>query len=129
MAAEPSVPLSSCNTLRLTSTAQWFARVESLASLQALLQWAKARDLPVLPLGEGSNVVLQEYLAGLVLQVAMKGIVLQWDDGGQVRLRVASGENWHEFVSWCTERGCYGLENLALIPGSVGAAPVQNIGA
>ncbi|MBT3459614.1 MAG: FAD-binding protein, partial [Halieaceae bacterium] len=129
MAADPSVSLSSCNTLRLAAIAQWFARVESLASLQALLQWGNARELQVLPLGEGSNVVLQEHLPGLVINMAMKGIVLQRDDGRQVRLRVAAGENWHKFVSWCTERGYYGLENLALIPGSVGAAPVQNIGA
>ena len=129
MAADPSVSLSSCNTLRLAAIAQWFARVESLASLQALLQWGNARELQVLPLGEGSNVVLQEHLPGLVINMAMKGIVLQRDDGRQVRLRVAAGENWHKFVSWCTERGCYGLENRALIPGSVGAAPVQNIGA
>ena len=129
MVAEASFSLSCFNTLRLTSTAQWFARVESLTDLQNLLQWARARNLPVLPLGEGSNVVLQAHLPGLVLKVAIKGILLQRDDGGQVRLRVAAGENWHEFVAWCTEQGCYGLENLALIPGSVGAAPVQNIGA
>ena len=129
MVAEASFSLSCCNTLRLNSTAQWFAQVESMPVLQNLLQWAQARDLPVLPLGEGSNVVLQAHLSGLVLKMASKGILLQRDDGGQVRLRVAAGENWHDFVTWCTEQGCYGLENLALIPGSVGAAPVQNIGA
>lgn len=129
MAIEPSFCLSRYNALRLSSRAQWFAQVESLESLHDCLNWATARQLGVLPLGEGSNVILQAHLNGLILKVALKGILLLRDDGGQVRLRVAAGENWHDFVAWCVEQGCYGLENLALIPGSVGAAPVQNIGA
>lgn len=129
MAVEASFSLEHYNALRLSATAQWFARVESLESLHALLPWARARNLPVLPLGEGSNVVLQPRVEGLVLQMGLKGSFLQRDDGEQVRLRVAAGENWHDLVAWCCEQGIYGLENLALIPGSVGAAPVQNIGA
>ena len=129
MAVEASFSLKRCNALRLSATAQWFARAESLESLQALLPWARERNLPVSPLGEGSNVVLQPRVEGLVLQMALKGTLLQRDDGEQVRLRVAAGENWHDLVAWCCEQGIYGLENLALIPGSVGAAPVQNIGA
>lgn len=79
-------------------------------------------------LGEGSNCVFVENYAGTVARIETKGVdVTEQDDG--TLLRVASGQNWHEFVLWCLHRRYYGLENLALIPGTVGAAPIQNIGA
>ena len=66
---------------------------------------------------------------GTVLLMDIRGRTLRADDGGRVVLRVGAGENWHELVLWCHHHGLHGLANLALIPGSVGAAPIQNIGA
>jgi UDP-N-acetylmuramate dehydrogenase len=85
-------------------------------------------DRALLILGGGSNVVFSEDFAGTVIRVETKGISkVEHDD--QILLTVEAGENWHQLVQFCLEQGFYGIENLALIPGSVGAAPIQNIGA
>ncbi len=129
MHPEPNVSLRSRNTLRLESTAEFFASIASEHELQQALAWSLEKNLPVTPIGEGSNVVCRQQIPGLVLGMGLTGIQLLSDDGTRIRLRVAAGENWHAFVRWASRQGFYGLENLALIPGSVGAAPVQNIGA
>ena len=121
--------LRSHNTLGLDATAEQFARVTSTEQLQAYLDYARQDGIPVMALGEGSNLVLRSLVPGLVLRMELTGMRLLSDDGQRLRLRVAAGENWHNLVTWCCLRGFHGLENLALIPGSVGAAPVQNIGA
>lgn len=125
----PQFDLGSLNTLRLASAAQHFVRADTAAAVSAAVGWARAENEPVHVLGGGSNVLLPEQIQGLVLQPALKGIELLRDDGRFVDLRVGAGESWHDFVLWCAERGFHGLANLALIPGSVGAAPIQNIGA
>jgi UDP-N-acetylmuramate dehydrogenase len=122
-------PLRLHNTLALTATAAAFAEVTDRAALDAALTWARAQGLRVLPLGEGSNVVLASRVEQLVVKMASRGREVLAADEEAVRLRVAAGENWHELVSWCLAQGFHGLENLALIPGTAGAAPVQNIGA
>lgn len=121
--------LADLNTLAVPSRAEFFCRVESVAELSAALVWAKANNLPVNLLAGGSNVILAHTLPGLTLMPALGGRQVQaiHDDG--VLLRAGAGENWHELVRWSVSEGYYGLENLALIPGTVGAAPVQNIGA
>ncbi len=129
MPIESRVQLRRMNTLRLGSVAEYFIRVTNEDQLSEALHWAREQGLLVTPLGEGSNVVLQEFIPGLVIHVALNGIELLADDGQHIRLRVAAGENWHALVSWSSKQGFHGLENLALIPGSVGSAPVQNIGA
>ncbi len=129
MGVSASVSLAALNTLRLPATADWFAPIGNVEELQAVLSFARNRGLAVLPLGEGSNVVLSDHIPGLVLHMVNRGIQLRRDDGERVCLRVPAGENWHDLVVWCCDQGLHGLENLALIPGSVGAAPVQNIGA
>ncbi len=121
--------LGSLNTLRLASAAQHFVRAETVTAVADAIAWARAENESVHVLGGGSNVLLPEQIHGLVLQPALRGIELMRDDGRFVDLRVGAGESWHEFVLWCAERGLHGLANLALIPGSVGAAPIQNIGA
>lgn len=123
------VDLQAFNTFGLPARARWYCAVESLATLEQALQFAQDRALPVLVLGGGSNVLLREDFPGLVLHMQLRGVQLLTDDGDTVRVQAACGENWHEFVSTCLVRGWHGLENLALIPGSVGAAPIQNIGA
>jgi len=85
--------------------------------------------MAVIPLGEGSNVVVAGDLQAMVLRQRTPGIRLLEDHGSNVVLRVGAGENWHALVQWTLRQGLFGLENLALIPGTVGAAPIQNIGA
>lgn len=117
------------NTLALAGHATALVRAQSDNQLLEALAWATAHGLAVIPLGEGSNVVIAGDLDALVLRVDTRGIDVLEDDGEVVVLRVAAGENWHHLVQWSLERGYYGLENLALIPGTAGAAPIQNIGA
>ncbi|NMM38831.1 MAG: UDP-N-acetylmuramate dehydrogenase [Glaciimonas sp.] len=85
--------------------------------------------LPRLILGGGSNIVLTQDFAGLVMHMRMKGIDIVAENDDFTFVRAAAGESWHEFVMWTLDRNLGGLENLSLIPGSVGAAPIQNIGA
>ncbi len=122
-------PLAHCNTLRLPARAEWCASVGTPAELAEALAFARERALPVRVLGGGSNVVLRERIAGCVLLMRMQGEEILGRSDAAVRVRVAAGVRWHDFVLACHVRGWYGLENLALIPGTVGAAPVQNIGA
>ena len=117
------------NTLALPAYAEAFVTVTSDAELVSALQCARERHLPVVPLGQGSNVVLAGDINALVLRQKTRGIQILERGASSVALRVAAGENWHEFVQWSLQQGYYGLENLALIPGTVGAAPIQNIGA
>jgi UDP-N-acetylmuramate dehydrogenase len=123
------VNLQPFNTLAVPSQAEAFAELEQPTDFPTLLDYSRAEGLPLLPLGEGSNVVLAEQLEALVLRQACRGVDLLAESVSSVRLRVAAGENWHSLVGWCLQQSYFGLENLALIPGTVGAAPVQNIGA
>jgi UDP-N-acetylmuramate dehydrogenase len=97
-----------------------------LTQLQQQAQW---RDMPWYVLGGGSNVVLPEKVEGLVIHVALQGKGLLREDKDAWYVSAQAGENWHTFVLWTLAQGYAGLENLALIPGTVGATPVQNIGA
>lgn len=120
--------LSSCNTLRLTCQAEQVVALESLEQMAELgCQLVQTPDF--LALGGGSNVILPSTISSLVVRVALKGIALVESTADHWLIDVAAGENWHELVVTATARGWWGLENLGLIPGTVGAAPVQNIGA
>ncbi len=121
--------LHACNTFGLPASARYFCRAQSLQEVRDALAFARAHELPVLVLGGGSNLLLREDFPGLVLALAVTGMSLQDREGESVRVRAACGESWHGFVTHCLAAGWHGLENLALIPGSVGAAPLQNIGA
>jgi UDP-N-acetylmuramate dehydrogenase len=100
--------------------------VTNLSDLKEALAFGAASNFPSLVIGGGSNILLSADFPGLVIRIHFKSI--EWlNNVGLVR--VAAGENWHEFVKSCMNNGFYGLENLALIPGTVGAAPIQNIGA
>ena len=117
------------NTLGVTAHALSGARVESLPQLCAAQAAAKAVDLPIRYIGAGSNILPHATVAGFVCEVAIPGIECLVDAQDYVHIKVGAGEDWHALVMHCLENGWYGLENLALIPGCVGAAPVQNIGA
>lgn len=117
------------NTFGFDVSARYFVEVNTVEQIGEALQFAADRSLPLLVLGEGSNLVLAEDIPELVVKLAIAGIEVVEENQEHVLVRAAAGENWHGFVQWCLEQGYYGLENLSLIPGTVGAAPVQNIGA
>ncbi|HET6255740.1 MAG TPA: UDP-N-acetylmuramate dehydrogenase [Puia sp.] len=118
--------LTGYNTFRIEAKARYFARFTSVDQLADLL-----RQTPVPPvvLGGGSNILLTGNIEGWVLVNGIKGIELVEEDRHHFYVRVGAGENWHGFVEYCLSRNWAGVENLSLIPGSVGAAPMQNIGA
>ncbi len=119
----PVPSLTALHTFALPSTANNIVKITDSQQLTKI-DWQRRHLL----LGEGSNTVFIDDFAGDVILVANKGIeVTEHDDSYHVR--VCAGENWHQFVSYCVSNEIYGIENLALIPGTVGAAPVQNIGA
>lgn len=122
-------PLQCFNTLALPAQASYFYRVASLSDLIEAVAWASDHDLPLMILGGGSNVVLADDWPGLTIQIALRGRRIVSDNTEQVLVEAAAGENWHELVQWTLAEGLCGLENLTLIPGTVGAAPIQNIGA
>ena len=117
------------NTMAVDAKAHALTRVSSNAEINQALDYAQANDLNVLVLGEGSNTIFGGDYSGLVILNRLKGITVLEQGHDQVLVHVASGENWHEFVEYSINQGWFGLENLALIPGLVGAAPMQNIGA
>ncbi|BBB65847.1 UDP-N-acetylenolpyruvoylglucosamine reductase [Undibacterium sp. YM2] len=121
--------LQNLNTFGIAAHASQFLRIQQLAQLQAIFADGQLKTLPRLILGGGSNLVLSDHVDALVLQMCMKGREILSEDDNYVYVQAAAGENWHEFVLWTLEQGLGGLENLSLIPGTVGAAPIQNIGA
>lgn len=116
------------NTLALQSTAEYFCEVKNTTDLREALTFARSKNLAITVLGAGSNVVLKSNLFGLVIIINFKGI-RHSIDGNDVVLSVAAGENWSSLVKYALRNNWYGIENLVQIPGSVGAAPIQNIGA
>jgi UDP-N-acetylmuramate dehydrogenase len=125
----PDYPLRAHNTFGFDVRAQLACRIEHAGQLLAAVRDPRAAGLPRLVLGGGSNVVLTRDFAGLVLLIALQGRRVVREDADAWYVEAAAGENWHEFVAWTLAQGLPGLENLALIPGTVGAAPIQNIGA
>ena len=121
--------MSESNTLATPSRADYFCFCSSIDDVREALSWAKKNDQPAHILGGGSNTLLNERVEGLVIKPDFSGWQLDSEDGNTVILRVGAGENWHQFVRMCVNEGWSGLENLAFIPGTVGAAPIQNIGA
>jgi UDP-N-acetylmuramate dehydrogenase len=120
------VDLAPYNSFGVHASAAHFCEVTNLDELKDALAFGAASNIPVLVLGGGSNILLSTDYLGLVIRINFKGIERLNTKG---LVKVAAGENWHEFVESCMNHGFHGLENLALIPGTVGAAPIQNIGA
>jgi UDP-N-acetylmuramate dehydrogenase len=133
MLVENNAPLQSLNTFGIAARAQGLARIRSVDDVLGLMaspDWQpQSTEHPVFVLGGGSNLVLTGDLKALVLRVEIAGrrLLDETDKGWLVE--AGGGENWHDFVGWTLDQGWPGLENMALIPGTVGAAPVQNIGA
>lgn len=121
--------LAGRNTFRVPATAQLLIDVRKPAALAELFGYAALKSQPLLVLGEGSNVLFTRDWPGIVLAIAARGIDVLEELGEATRVRVQAGESWNDFVRWSLAHGFAGLENLVLIPGTVGAAPIQNIGA
>lgn len=126
---QQDVSLQAFNTLAVPARAEFYCALEDAATARAVLEYAQDRNLQPHVLGGGSNLVLGETLPGLCLHQCSHGRELLELGEEHGIVRAMAGENWHDFVQWTLSQGCCGLENLALIPGTVGAAPIQNIGA
>lgn len=125
---QSDIDLQPYNTMTIAARARHFCSASSLEEVREALRFARSRQLPILPLGGGSNIVLTGDFPGLALHLGMRGLEFEALDDG-ARIRAAAGENWHQLVMRSVDLGYGGLENLALIPGNIGAAPIQNIGA
>lgn len=124
-----NVDLTAYNTLSLKSTAEYFTEINSVRNLEDAFDYAKKNQFNTLILSGGSNILLPEKINAFVLKMNIQGIELTDENDEFVCLKVGAGQIWHDFVLYTTRHGYYGLQNLALIPGLVGASPVQNIGA
>jgi UDP-N-acetylmuramate dehydrogenase len=129
MLIEKNVPLRSYNSFGIVARAHTLVRVASEADLQALRADAGLAAQPKFVLGGGSNIVLTGDVKPVVLKVEVHGKRLVAETDKAWVVEAGAGEAWHDFVTWTLDQGYPGLENLALIPGTVGASPVQNIGA
>ena len=129
MNIEQNVALRELNTLGVASYAQFMAKVSSIEELAEVAAFAQASNLKLKVLGGGSNVVLPEFVSGLIVQFLNCQCDILKEDDTSILIRVGAGFNWHELVMYTLQQGWNGLQNLAYIPGLVGAAPVQNIGA
>ncbi|HTF94876.1 MAG TPA: UDP-N-acetylmuramate dehydrogenase [Cellvibrio sp.] len=125
----PQFNFQKFNTLAVPAVANYFVSVQNDDELREAMAFAKVKCLPLLILGGGSNIVLRADFPGLVIHIKTRGLKVIAEDDEFVWIKAAAGENWHQLVQYCLNQGFYGLENLSLIPGSVGAAPIQNIGA
>ncbi|MGZ5195005.1 MAG: UDP-N-acetylmuramate dehydrogenase [Ramlibacter sp.] len=129
MIVEQNVPLQAHNSFGIVAKARALVRVRGASDIQELLRDAELGSVPKFVLGGGSNIVLTGDVKPLVLKVEVTGRHLVDDGPRAVVVEAGAGENWHDFVTWTLAQGWPGLENLALIPGTVGASPVQNVGA
>ncbi len=129
MNIQENISLKPFNTFSLDKKARFFTSVNSREQLIEALIWAKGRGLEVFILGGGRNILLTQDINSLVIKIEISGIEKVKEDEEFVWVKVGAGENWHNFVLFAIENGWSGIENLSLIPGTVGASPMQNIGA
>ena len=129
MFTQRNVSLQPLNSFGIMARAAHLLRVQGEAEVRALLADAQLAALPRFVLGGGSNIVLTGDVKGVVLKVEVAGRCVVDQTERHTLVEAGAGENWHDFVAWTLDQGLPGLENLALIPGTVGASPVQNIGA
>lgn len=123
-----NVSLKNLNTFGLDAKCKYFYRWEDLNQQPEILQLIKTHPNYFI-LGGGSNTIFLKDFDGLVIQIALTGISATYNNDGTISVIVAAGENWHDFTQYALSQNWFGLENLSLIPGTVGATPVQNIGA
>ena len=127
MNIQENVSLKSFNTFGIDAKAKRYVDIQKLDTLKQVLQTQKDSDYFIL--GGGSNMLLTKDIDALVLHLNLKGITVIEEKEYSVIVEAQAGENWHDFVLFCIENNYGGVENLSLIPGNVGTAPIQNIGA
>jgi UDP-N-acetylmuramate dehydrogenase len=126
---EENVSLLPYNTFGIDVKAKYLAEVHSQQEFIELINSKNYQNNPSLILGGGSNILFTKDFNGLVIKNNLRGITIIDDTSHHVLVKAQAGENWHEFVTYCLNNNWGGIENLSLIPGTVGAAPIQNIGA
>lgn len=130
MIIEQNVSLHKFTTFKIGGLARYFCRIGSIDDLSEAFDFANTRDLPIFILGGGSNILISdEGFSGLVIKIELKGISFEKNSNDEINITVAAGENWDSFVQYAVENNLYGIENLSHIPGTVGGAVAQNIGA
>lgn len=129
MNVSENISLKSYNTFRIDASARYFCAFKSLEELKEVLSENRFKDLPKLIIGGGSNLLLIKNFEGLVLKNGIKGKTLIGEDENHIYVKAGGAEVWHEFVMYCIKQNYAGIENMSLIPGNVGAGPLQNIGA
>ena len=129
MQIERNFSLKTLNTFGINHSAKYFACFKSVADLNGLAEESIFKQENKLILGGGSNMLFTKDYNGLVLKNNFVGIKILNEDENYFYVEAGAGENWHQFVLFCIDRNMAGIENLSLIPGNVGAGPMQNIGA
>ncbi|NAW50510.1 UDP-N-acetylmuramate dehydrogenase [Elizabethkingia argentiflava] len=129
MQLQKNFSLRKHNTFQVDAKASFFTEVYTLEELTEALDFAKDKNLSYFILGGGSNILLTQDFKGIVIALRLSGISEQRIDENHIVVTAKAGENWHQFVRYCTTKNYGGLENLSLIPGNVGTSPIQNIGA
>jgi UDP-N-acetylmuramate dehydrogenase len=129
MQFQNNISLKNLHTFGVDVKAKLFCEITSEEEILQLLESKEYQENESLILGEGSDVLFTKDFEGLIIKDNIKGIDQVYENDDSVWVKVSSGENWHTFVAYCVEQNWGGLENLALIPGNVGACPIQNIGA
>ena len=123
------VSLESLNTMAIPASANHYVALTDVSQFELARDYAAEHKLKSFVLGEGSNTIFASDYTGLIIHNRLLGVSKLGEEKDSVLIRAAAGEQWHSFVEHCLSLGCFGLENLGLIPGTVGAAPIQNIGA
>ncbi len=126
---EENVSLKPFNTFGIDVKTRWFTRWETVDDIREYISDSRFEGVPLLILGGGSNVLFLDDFEGLTALNEIKGIEVTDEDDETITVRAGGGVQWHDLVMWSVQKGYGGLENLSLIPGKVGAAPMQNIGA
>lgn len=129
MPMRENVSLKNLNSFGIEAKARYFIEINSEDELKSFLLQHKKTALPLLVMGGGSNMLFFKDFDGIVLKNNLNGISVVEENETYVKVRVGAGEVWHNVVMWSVEKNLGGLENLSLIPGTAGAAPIQNIGA
>lgn len=129
MIIKENYPLKKLNTFGIDVSARYYAELSGVEDIRELLAMPEYKNLPKLILGGGSNILFTKNYDGIVLKIALKGIKIINDDNEFYYVKTGAGENWHRLVLHCIKNNYAGIENLSLIPGNAGAAPIQNIGA
>jgi len=129
MTTEQNISLQPFHFFASEERCNFFTRIQTTKDVSDSIQWCNENKYPILFVGSGSNILFTQNFVGLIAKMEIMGIKKLNETASNLILEVGAGENWNHFVSYCVQKGWGGLENLSLIPGTVGASPIQNIGA